>query len=403
MRRGKSYVVHMRRMQELPDGSVVTFWESFADDDYEGGREAAYDAADLCLARLKAKKARGQRLAPNVTATFKEAANRWHKHGVAKGWRASTSHDYRSGLDSRLIPEFGDVLIAKLAELDVEAWLETARAELSPRTVRKLLFVGGAVYERARHEWPGEWPPNPFRAVEAGVKPERLRFEVYEKEDIAAIVRACNTAQDKAIILMLANQGLRRGEIPPLLIKDVSLDDRLLHVHRNYVKGVVTTPKGKRGRTLPLDDAVAGAIAKLLTDRGKTLDDDLLFPAEDGGLLDPTGISQRFKDAVTKAGVRDLHLHALRHGFCTKMAKDGVPEAEIAEWAGHVSTQTTRGYMQFAPKPGDADRVTRANAPKTINADEPIKPTDSERLTELQRQVAELSEQLTRALPRAEA
>jgi hypothetical protein len=95
--------------------------------------------------------------------------------------------------------------------------------------------------------------------------------------------------------------------------------------------------------------------------------------------------------------VRELHLHSLRHGFCTKMAKDGVPEAEIAEWAGHVSTQTTRGYMQFAPKPGDADRLSRANAPKTINVDEPAEPTDSEQLAELRREVSELKE-LTRVL-----
>jgi len=58
--------------------------------------------------------------------------------------------------------------------------------------------------------------------------------------------------------------------------------------------------------------------------------------------------------------------------------------------------------MQVKPKPEAADRLTRANAPKTINADKPAEPTDSERLTELQRQVAELSEQLTRTLAREE-
>jgi integrase len=402
MRRGKSYVVHMRNMRELPDGSIVTFWETFADDDYKGGQEAAFRDADLCLSRLTALKARGKRIAPDVTATFEEAANRWHAHGVAKGWRASTSSDYRSCLDSRLISQFGDMLIAKLSEQDVEAWLETLRKEVSARSVRKLLFVGGAVFERARHVWPGEWQANPFRAVEPGTKPERLSFEVYSPEEVAAIVRACETPQDKAIILMLANEGLRRGEIPPLQVKDVSFGDRLLHVRRNYVRGMITTPKGKRSRVVPLDDEVARAVEKLLRDRGDPPEDDLLFPGEDGGLLDPTGISHRFKEAVKKAGVRDLHLHALRHGFCTKMAKSGVPEAEIAEWAGHVSTQTTRGYMQFAPKPGDADRITNANAPKAVEA-ESTEPTTGEQLAELQRQVAELSEQLTRALTPQEA
>src|SRR5206468_2363524 len=96
------------------------------------------------------------------------AANRWHAHGVAKGWRVSTARDYRGCLDSRLIREFGDIPVAKLTERRIEAWLETVRSELSPRTIKKLLFVGQAVVERARREY--GIVRNPFRLLETELR-----------------------------------------------------------------------------------------------------------------------------------------------------------------------------------------------------------------------------------------
>src|SRR5206468_2308839 len=87
---------------------------------------------------------------------------------------------------------FGHVPLAKLTEQKIEAWLGTARKEISARTIRKLLFVGGAVCERAHHEYPG-YRGNPFREVERGTKPERPAIEVFSDEEAEAIVRAAGS------------------------------------------------------------------------------------------------------------------------------------------------------------------------------------------------------------------
>jgi integrase len=255
--------------------------------------------------------------------------------------------------------------------------LETVRKEplsvrkegLSPRTLTKLLFVGGAVCERAHREWPG-YAGNPFRPI-----------EIFTPEEAAAIVRAAETEQDEAIFRLDWRTGLRRGEIPPLLVGDVQ--GRMLHVRRNFVHGVITTPKGKRERFVPLNRTVAQSLAKLLNARGNPSDDELLFPGTEGaskvaydpenllgrghgahvsGLLDPDALRRRFKAAMTKARVKPpLSMKHLRHTYCSHSAARGSDPWKIQEWAGHASITTTQMYVQvFAPKDDHADLVDAA-------------------------------------------
>jgi hypothetical protein len=120
-----------------------------------------------------------------------------------------------------------------------------------------------------------------------------------------------------------------------------------------------------------------------------------LFPDPDtGGLLDPDGISHRFREAVERARVRALRFHDLRHTFCSRQAQAGVHVTKIQEWAGHASLQTTEGYMHLAPKPEDADQLSRSNALKPVlSADAG---DDADPVEELRRQLAELTETLAR-------
>jgi integrase len=376
MQRGKSWVVYFRE-------NGKQHWHSFP----------TKDAAEVYRDQERARMRRGERAA-DMKVDFRTAANRWHAHGLATGWRASTARDYRSCLDSRLLPEFGDERLARLNEQRIDAWLEDVRAELSARTIRKLLFVGGAVCERAKREY--GITRNPFRSIEPGTKLERVPFEVFTDEDVWAIVRAAETEADAGMYLLAWRTGVRRGEIPPLLVRDLDFVGRKLHIRRNYVHGVVTTPKGKRERAVPLEQELARVLDKLLKQRGDPGADELLFPAEDGGLLDPDGISHRFRAAVDAAGVRDLPLKHLRHTYCSRLAADGVHVTRIQEWAGHVSITTTQGYMHFAPRPEDADRLDAAFAPKAIDTDEPPELTIGEQLAELRRQLAEMTEAMGR-------
>jgi len=382
-------------IRQAKDKQYPRVYKMFNFDKY-GGERAARDAARLYEADVMARRARGLTEAAPVKATFREAGSRWHAHGVARGWRASTVADYDSCL-RRLNDAFGDLPLAKLTEGRVEEWLATLRKQVAARTIRKLLFVGGAVCQRAHREWPG-YTSNPFRAVEGGMRPERRTVDVYSDEEAWAVVRAAATEQEKAILLLAWRAGLRRGEIPPLLVRDVDFVASHLHVRRSYVHGVLNpTPKGRRERAVPLEQEVACALEKLLKDRGDPAGDELLFPGDDGGLLNPDAISASFRAARDAAGVRKLRLHDLRHTYCSRLAMRGVPLWKVAQFAGHSSTMTTEGYAHFAPSDADAETVDEAFAATVKKLNGAADPNPVEALLV---KLTELAEALSKNEPR---
>ena len=92
-------------------------------------------------------------------------------------------------------------------------------------------------------------------------------------EEIVALLRACRSARDRLIVLLMARAGLRRGELCGLRRSDVHLlaDSRLLgcampraHLHvvrRDNPNGAWA--KSRRQRVVPLDFLVVQAVRRL--------------------------------------------------------------------------------------------------------------------------------------------
>ena len=59
----------------------------------------------------------------------------------------------------------------------------------------------------------------------------------------------------------------------------------------------------------------------------------------------------RFKQALKRAGLRDLRFHDLRHTYGTRMAAAGTPLRTLQGWMGHRDYKTTEIYADFAPDP----------------------------------------------------
>jgi integrase len=107
--------------------------------------------------------------------------------------------------------------------------------------------------------------------------------------------------------------------------------------------------------------AVASSLAKLGLRSDFVADDDLVFIGVAGSYLDASALRRRYKDALTRAGLRPLRFHDLRHTFGTRV----ISKADIRrvqEWMGHASIQTTMQYLHYAPRAEDARLVADAFA-----------------------------------------
>ncbi|HLL87363.1 MAG TPA: tyrosine-type recombinase/integrase, partial [Thermoleophilaceae bacterium] len=79
-----------------------------------------------------------------------------------------------------------------------------------------------------------------------------------------------------------------------------------------------------------------------------------------GAVLDHSDLVKRFKRALSRARVREVRFHDLRHTFGTRMAASGVPMRTLQEWLGHRDLKTTLIYADYAPNAREAEWVEAA-------------------------------------------
>jgi integrase len=278
--------------------------------------------------------------------------------------KPSTVRDYRSIINAHLIPALGAIAVEDLTTELIERWSAqlTAGARMCNRTKLKILTVLHGVMKRALRVY--KLPRNPVAGVEKPLQRHRQEIDVFCPEEVFALVRAAESAQDGAIFLTAAFTGLRRGELVALRWRAVDFPRRHIRVVASYTERTLTSPKSDRIRSVPMAPLVAETLARLANERGTTSEDDLVFPGILGDYLDASALYRRYKAALSRAGLRDLRFHDLRHTFGTQVISN--PEVSIVqlkEWMGHADIDTTMKYLHYAPRESDADLVARAFAP----------------------------------------
>jgi integrase/recombinase XerD len=185
--------------------------------------------------------------------------------------------------------------------------------------------------------------------------------------EIVALLRACHSARDRLIVLVMARAGLRRGEMVGLRRCDVHLllDSRALgcgigraHLHvvrRDNVNGAWA--KSRRERAVPLDFLVVQAfdayeLERLQVARALTSDHVLvnLFREPVGAPMPPDAVNALMAACSRRAGLaRVVTPHQLRHAFGSNLADAGGGLDEIQELLGHASLSSTQIYLHPDP------------------------------------------------------
>jgi integrase/recombinase XerD len=152
---------------------------------------------------------------------------------------------------------------------------------------------------------------------------------------LAAAARA--GARHRAIITMLADLGLRVGELVGLDLSDVGHD----RGHRT----VRFTGKGGKARRRALTPGVAAALDDWLRERG--LQPGPLFATATGARVDRHAVFRLVRRLAADAGIAEagrLSPHSLRHAFATTARAEGVPLEDVQDAMGHADPRTTRRY-----------------------------------------------------------
>ena len=359
------------------------------------------------LGRICAEASRvSPRLAQRDGVSFRDAAEAWYRdRELEKGCRPSTLRDYRSQLDSRLLPAFESedgrsLPLSEVTSEQIVRWRRTLQAEsrLSPRTINKLRMSLHGIFEHARRPVAdggfglGDNPVSGTRKVPGETRIERLRFFTPEQIDALARAakdgrhrvertggegeteareRALENCQDAALFITAGHAGLRLGELLALRWSDVDWSNGKIMVWRSFTAGIEGPTKDNEPRPVPMADDVATALTGLASLRedvarqsgrpSSTDSECLVFCNRLGGHIDGSALRRRFLRARDVAELPELSFHTLRHSFASAALRVFPPFA-VQEFLGHRDGRTTKIYSHLMPDVGEAERLSSAFA-----------------------------------------
>jgi integrase/recombinase XerD len=197
------------------------------------------------------------------------------------------------------------------------------------------------------------WAKKEGETVEAKAQlpklPKRL-VEVLSREEIQRIEHAARTERDKLVIRLLADTGLRVGELLALRTSDLVEQNRNYYLH---VRG-----KGAKDRLVPVPKLYRRL--RLYVERGRPKDavSSRIFLSHrrrpNGGDYEPlttSGVDQMIRNVATMAGIpKRVYPHLLRHSFATWQLSRGMNPIQLAQILGHSSlTMIQAVYSHLSP------------------------------------------------------
>jgi site-specific recombinase XerD len=238
-----------------------------------------------------------------------------HTVGVFLGWCEDQGVQGPEMVSARLVRSY-------LAELVAKGRKDTT-LHAHARAIRTLMIFWhqeGYMPELVRFEMP---------------KLEKKRLPVLNADQLQRVLTACNV-RDKAIVLFMADSGLRRAEVCALNWGDIDMESGLVRVMQG---------KGKKDRS-----AVVGATTRrALVKYGKTIDHSSnrpLFQSRTHDRLTGDGLMIIFRRLSKATGIR-VTPHAMRRTFTVLSLRAGMNALTIQTLLGHEDLTMTKHYAEM--------------------------------------------------------
>ena len=177
----------------------------------------------------------------------------------------------------------------------------------------------------------GEIDANPL----LGVKPPKLDNKVVDAltdDQLRRLIKACAGKElmdrrDEAIVRLMAETGLRAGEVLAIQVTDVDLQEGRVTIRRG---------KGGKGRVAPFGAQTAAAIDRYMRARRthRLSATGALWLGGGGQTFSYHGLNLALKRRAEAAGITGFHLHLMRHTAATRWLRAGGSEGGLMAVAG---------------------------------------------------------------------
>ena len=239
---------------------------------------------------------------------------------------------------NHILPAFGlkNMVEIKKSEIITLHSNMVQKKKLAPATANKvLIFISHAFNVAMQLEIKGI-EVNPASKI----KPYLLnnaRERYLTKEEAARLIEVINQTQQnihlKYIIPMLILTGARRGEVLKAKHEDFNL---------NQLCWTIPTSKSGKKRVLPITPQLLELYKSIPKD-----DTPYLFASAKSKKPYVT-IYVSWNSARTRAGLKDLRMHDLRHSFASALVNNGRSLYEVQTLLGHSTSKMTQRYAHLS-------------------------------------------------------
>ena len=193
-----------------------------------------------------------------------------------------------------------------------------------------------------------------------GLKAPKLDTKVTESltdDELRRLIKACSGKEfrdrrDEAIVRLMAETGMRAGEVIGLTVADVDLQRGVVTVHRG---------KGGKGRVAPFGPQTARAIDRYTRMRRahRLADTTALWLGDRGKELAYFGLRNALQYRAELAGLKGFHLHLLRHTAASRWLAAGGSEGGLMSVAGWSTRDMIDRYTRSTASERAADEARR--------------------------------------------
>ena len=182
------------------------------------------------------------------------------------------------------------------------------------------------------------------------------RPDVWSSEEATRFLEVAKDDPLSPLWHLLLLEGMRRGEALGLRWSDMNWERGTAHISQSVRAGVakgeaVIQPRTKTAagartvrltsRTIAVLKHHRAAQAERRLAAPEWVDHDLILTTGKGTPINPANVRKHFDALVTRAGVRRITPHGLRHTHATMLLRQGVPAKIVSERLGHANIGVT--------------------------------------------------------------
>ncbi len=327
---------------------------------YRVGKKQKWEAvgrnkkvAERRLADVMARLYQGTFALPKKIS-FTEFSQQWLRDYAEGAVKTLTLRCYRILIRVHLNTTFGELLLSQITPQHVQSFLARCLKEkgLSPKTTNTLLLLLKLMLKHAKR-W-GYLRENPAENI-SPVRVEPKEMDFLRPDEIHLLLKHSDEPF-RTLFLTAVLTGMRRGELLGLQWGDIDWHNNVIHVRRTlyyYTKDELagrdesekwqfSTPKSQRSvRSIEVSPRLKEAL-ELHRLQCPASPYDLIFCTKEGKPIHAENMVRReFLPALTRAGLRRIRFHDLRHTYTTLLIAQGENPKVIQSQLGHASIETT--------------------------------------------------------------